>query len=81
MKSFDESCVENCEIILIEEYPCQNKKQPEKKEGEYIGNDKSRLWLIFPKSVVHFPKVGHGFFKNCRRVSPEPVTDFTKAGG
>ena len=43
MKSFDESCVENCEIILIEEYPCQNKKQPEKKEGEYIGNDKSRL--------------------------------------
>ena len=43
MKSFDESCVENCEIILIEEYPCQNKKQPKKKEGEYIGNDKSRL--------------------------------------
>ena len=43
MKSFDEFCVENCEIILIEEYPCQHKKQPEKKEGEYIGNDKRRL--------------------------------------
>ena len=32
-KSFDEFCVENCKIILIEEYPCQNKKQLEKREG------------------------------------------------
>ena len=43
MKSFDEFCVENCKIILTEEYPCQNKKQLEKKEGEYIENDKSHL--------------------------------------
>ena len=43
MKSFDEFCVENCQIILIEEYPCQNRKQPEKKEGEYIENDKDCL--------------------------------------
>ena len=28
---------------LIEEYPCQNRKQPEKKEGEYIENDKNCL--------------------------------------
>ena len=32
-KSFDEFCVENCKVILIEEYPCQNKKQLEKREG------------------------------------------------
>ena len=32
-KSFDEFCVENCKIILIEEYQCQNKKQLEKREG------------------------------------------------
>ena len=43
MKSFDEFSVQNCKIILIEEYPCQNRKQLEKKEGEYIENDKSRL--------------------------------------
>ena len=43
MKSFDEFCVENGQIILIEEYPCQNRKQPEKKEGEYIENDKNCL--------------------------------------
>ena len=43
MKSFDEFCVENCKIVLIEEYPCQSRKQLEKRDGEYIGNDKSRL--------------------------------------
>ena len=43
MKSFDEFSVQNCKTILIEEYPCQNRKQLEKKEGEYIENDKSRL--------------------------------------
>ena len=36
MKSFDEFSVQNCKIILIEEYPCQNRKQLEKKEGGYI---------------------------------------------
>ena len=43
VKSFDEFGVENRKIILIEEYPCQNRKQPEKKEGEYIENDKNCL--------------------------------------
>ena len=28
---------------LIEEYPCQNRKQPEKKEDEYIENDENCL--------------------------------------
>ena len=36
MKSFDEFDVENRKIVLIEEYPCQNRKQPEKKDGENI---------------------------------------------
>ena len=39
MKSFDEFGVENRKIVLIGEYPCQNRSQPEKKEGEYIEND------------------------------------------
>ena len=43
MKLFDEFGVENRKIVRIEEYPCQNRKQLEKKEGEYIGNDKSCL--------------------------------------
>ena len=43
MKLFEEFGVENCKIVLIEEYPCQNRKQLEKRDGEYIGNDKSRL--------------------------------------
>ena len=43
MKSFDEFCVEIVKRNLIEEYPCQNRKQPEKKEGEYIENDKNCL--------------------------------------
>ena len=43
MKSFDEFGVENRKIVLIEEYPCQNRKQPEKKEGEYIEHDKNCL--------------------------------------
>ena len=34
MKSFDEFGVENCKRVLIEECPCQNRKQPEKKEGD-----------------------------------------------
>ena len=36
MKSFDEFCVENWKTILIEEYPCQNRKQLKKKEGGYM---------------------------------------------
>ena len=32
MKSFDEFDVENRKIVLIEEYPCQNRKQPERKK-------------------------------------------------
>ena len=43
MKLFDEFDVENRKIVLIEEYPCQNRKQPEKKEGEYNENDKNCL--------------------------------------
>ena len=43
MKSLDEFGVENCRMVLIEECPCQNRKQLENKEGEYIENDKSRL--------------------------------------
>ena len=43
MKSFDEFGLENCKLILIAEYPCQSKKQPEKKEGGHIENDKNGL--------------------------------------
>ena len=42
MKSFDEFGVETV-IVFVQEYPCQNKKQLEKREGEYIENDKSHL--------------------------------------
>ena len=43
MKSFDEFDVENRKIPLIEEYACQNRKQPEKKACEYNENDKNSL--------------------------------------
>ena len=43
MKSFDEFGLENCELVLIAEYPCQNRKQLEKEEGGYIENDKNGL--------------------------------------
>ena len=41
MKSFDEFGIKKHKIILIQEYPCQNRKQPEKKKGEYLENDKN----------------------------------------
>lgn len=34
MKSLDELAVENCKMVLIEECPCQDKKQLEKRETE-----------------------------------------------
>ena len=43
MKSFDEFGVENCKMVLMEERPCQNRKQLKNREGEYIENDKSRF--------------------------------------
>ena len=43
MKSFDEFGVENCKMVLMEERPCQNRKQFERREGEYIENDKNYL--------------------------------------
>lgn len=33
---FDTYGVENCKIELIEEFPCQNKEQLTKREGDYI---------------------------------------------
>ena len=33
---FDEFNVENCKIELIESYPCENKAELERKEGEHI---------------------------------------------
>ena len=43
MKSFDEFGLENCKIVLVEECPCQNRKQLEKREGEYVENNKNCL--------------------------------------
>ena len=43
MKSFDEFGVENCKMFLIEECSCRNRKEPEKKEGEYIEHEKNGL--------------------------------------
>ena len=43
MTPFAEFGVENCKMFLIEECLYQHRKQLEKKEGEYIENDKSRL--------------------------------------
>ena len=36
---FEEFGVDNCKIELIEEYPCENKIQLHRKEGEYIKNN------------------------------------------
>ena len=36
MKSFDEFGVENCKMVLIEECPCQNRKQLEKGDGKLL---------------------------------------------
>ena len=43
MKSFDEFGLENCKLVLIAEYPCQNREQLEKKEGGYIESGKNGL--------------------------------------
>jgi len=43
MRSVDELGVENCKVVLMEERPCQNRKQLKNREGEYIENGKSRL--------------------------------------
>ena len=37
------SVLKTVKMVLMEERPCQNRKQLEKREGEYIENDKSRL--------------------------------------
>ena len=37
---FEKYGVENCKIELVEEYPCDNREQLEKKEGEYIRANK-----------------------------------------
>jgi hypothetical protein len=37
---FEKYGVENCKIELVEEYPCDNREQLNKKEGEYIRANK-----------------------------------------
>lgn len=37
-KIFEKYGLENCKIYLLEEFPCENKEQLLKKEGEYIKN-------------------------------------------
>ena len=36
---FDDYGLENCKIELVENYPCNNKEELRKKEGEYIKNN------------------------------------------
>ena len=43
MKSFDEFDVENRIVLIEKNTHAETRKQLEKREGEYIGNDKSRL--------------------------------------
>ena len=44
------------------------------------GASQSR-WLVSPKSVTDFPKVGDRFSQSRWRISPKSVTDFLKIGG
>lgn len=37
---FEKYGIDNCQIELLEEYPCNSKIELEKKEGEYIKNNK-----------------------------------------
>jgi hypothetical protein len=48
IKLFNKFGIKNHKIIFIKEYPCQNRKQPEKKKGKYIENDKN----CFSKCIV-----------------------------
>lgn len=48
IKLFDKFGIKNHKIIFIKEYPCQNRKQPEKKKGKNIKNDKN----CFSKCIV-----------------------------
>ena len=33
---FDKYGIENCKILLLENYPCSNREELHKREGEYI---------------------------------------------
>ena len=44
------------------------------------GASQSR-WLVSPRSVTDFPKVGDRFSQSRWRISPKSVTDFLKIGG
>jgi hypothetical protein len=48
IKLFNKFGIKNHKIIFIKEYPCQNRKQPEKIKGKYIENDKN----CFSKCIV-----------------------------
>lgn len=51
---FDEFGIENCKIELIEEYPCENKMELLRKEGEHIRNNNCVNKIIAGRTVKEY---------------------------
>ena len=64
---FSEYGVENCKIILVEDFPCENKEQLLKQEGEHIRNNECVNKQIAGRSHKEYHDEYHDYFKQKRK--------------
>ena len=74
-----------CFEIIYFEFPCVAGAHFPKISGSFSqkvgGSFSQSRWLIFPKSVAHFPKVCRWFSRSLWLIFPKPVADFPAVGG
>lgn len=75
---FDEFGLEHCKIELLEEYPCENKQQLNKREGEYIKKIKCVNKLIAGRNDREYYQDNKEKMKQYREDNKEHVIQYRK---
>ena len=60
---FDEYGIENCKILLLEDYPCRTKEELLRREGEYIKNNECLNRYIAGRTAKEYKEEYKEYFK------------------
>ena len=63
---FDEYGVENCKILLLEDYPCKTKEELLRREGEYIKNNECLNRCVAGRTAKEYKQEYKEYFKEKR---------------
>ena len=76
---FDEYGIDNCKVIWIDDYPCNNKKELEAREGYYIESTKCINKIIVGRTPERYRKESKQRKKETAKIYRENTTVKLKA--